>query len=124
MNHNTYHKNGWLRHAATVAAAAIGGAAIIIYNPGNIRDLFQPRAPVAQVYNKYSCLAYDGKTYVLFKGTALKGDGIDKLLLRHNPRPHPTLEDAFRAANGMETSMLREGRQYRIPAPDKENKCK
>jgi len=133
MSHNTNYKNEWpqsspivrLRYAV-VAAAAIGGAAI--YNQenilDNIKDLIQPRSPVAQVYNNDSCLAYDDKKYALFKGTALKGDGIGTLLLYHNPRSTPTLEDAFRAANGMGTSMLREGRQYLTPAPDKKNNCK
>lgn len=114
-----------LRSAGVVATMIAG---LAIYNQEKILDGISPKPPVVQVYNNNSCLNYDSKIYVLIKETAFKGDGIDTLVLRHNPRPTPILREAFKAANSGSKffygSGLYEGKQYLTPAPDKENKCK
>ena len=128
MNHTANYRN--LRYVGAVVAV-IGGLAA--YNQQDIRDLFQPRAPVppvTQVYNNNSCLDYNGKTYVLHKERAMEGDGINKLLLRHNPQWSSTLEGALKEANRIKNikfiknNGLKKGSRYLTPAPDYENKCK
>ena len=137
MSNNTYNGNQWYQSSSVAslrlkvgALVTVLAAGVAFYPSEKINDLFQPKTHVAQVYDKNnnSCLAYDTKIYTLKEDIAREGEGIGALLSRRGQRLTPTLEEAFKEANKgkkfLMGSGLYERKQYLVPAPDKENKCK